>query len=458
VISRHFLDVGGRRVHYRLAGSGPALLMAHQSPRSSAEYMTLMTAWSRHFTCIAPDTPGFGLSDPLPIADPDIDDFGYATIAFLDALGLAQVGGYGFHSGGIILMNALRRHPSRFTALGCGGYAVWTADEMAVFGDRYLPPFVPSDYGEHLTWLWNRVLEQSWFFPWFSCHDGARLPGAHDDPERVDAVVREMLDAGDAYRAGYGAVLRAPRGLPPADAAMPPVLIAAYDGDPLQAHIGRLGQMPAGWHARSVATPAAFEAAMLDHLKAYPAPAPPPLPAAADAGFAHITTAAFDGRIAWRRGTDDAVLQVHAPGSSMASTPGSVTAMDLPGHGLSDPWPGVPPLTRGAWTAVAEAVATALGCTRIAYAPLPKGRAEACFPDLSPDRFGTHLTRAWSIARAQVFFEPWYQADAAHAVPVDAAALTPVRLAVATQTLLQATAARAAMQALYGEGAQDGTA
>ena len=66
---------------------------------------------------------------------------------------------------------------------------------------------------------------------------------------RVDAVVRELLDAGDAYRAGYGAVLRAPRDIPPADAATPPVLITAYDGDPLQAHIDRLGAMPAGWRA-----------------------------------------------------------------------------------------------------------------------------------------------------------------------------------------------------------------
>lgn len=37
-VPRHFIRVGNRRVHYRLAGSGPSLLRAHQSPRSCADY------------------------------------------------------------------------------------------------------------------------------------------------------------------------------------------------------------------------------------------------------------------------------------------------------------------------------------------------------------------------------------------------------------------------------------
>ena len=62
-ITRHILTIPGtgRKVHYRRCGEGPALLMVHQSPRSSAEYSALMQAWGQHFTCIAPDTPGFGL-------------------------------------------------------------------------------------------------------------------------------------------------------------------------------------------------------------------------------------------------------------------------------------------------------------------------------------------------------------------------------------------------------------
>lgn len=434
MITRHYLDVNGRRVHYRTTGTGPPLLMAHQSPRSSAEYVPLMARWAGHFTCIAPDTPGFGQSDPLP-GHPEIDQFGDALGAFVAALGLERVAAYGFHSGGIILMNALKRRPDMFATVAIGGYAIWTPEEMAMFADAYLPPFTPQPYGEHLTWLWNRVLEQSWFFPWFDVRGEARLSGAHDDPVKVHAVVMDMLDAGDAYRAGYGAVLRAARDIPPRDAAMPPALIAACDGDPLQPHIDRLGEMPPGWHAEKVGTPAELEAAALAHLLATPLDACPSLPESDEAGFRHVRTDAFEGLIHWRR--DDAAL--HGPGEAQGP-------IDLPGHGLSDDWPGEPPTDLAAWRAVAAA------CVGEQYFPeVPVGDPARLFPELTPDRFGSYLTTAWSIVRARHMFEPWYEANAAHAKPFDSAALAPDRLAIEHSALLRARAARAYAAALQGE-------
>jgi haloalkane dehalogenase len=67
-----------------------------------------------------------------------------------------------------------------------------------------------------------------------------------------------------------------------------------------------------------------------------------------------------------------------------------------------------------------------------------------------PDRFGAYLTRAWSIVRARHFFAPWYEANAAHAVPFDPAAITPARLAVEHRDLLRATAARDYAKAVQG--------
>ena len=419
MITRNYLQVGGRRVHYRRCGSGPALLMVHQSPRSGKEYEGLMLAWGRHFTCIAPDSPGFGQSDPLPGDHPTIDDFADATVEFIDALGLGRVHAYGFHSGGIILVTALKRHPQRFIRLAVGGYAIWTAEEMAVFGEHYLPSFVPTPYGEHLTWLWNRILEQSWVFPWFDLRDVARLPGAHDDPERVHAVVMEMLDAGDAYRAGYGAVLRAPRDIPPPDAKVPPVVISAYDGDPLQAHIDRLGVMPQGWAAQKVATPQAHHELSLAFLRASDGPPVADLPQSSSAGFVYLATGKFDGLIHWH---DDDV--------------------DPPGHGLSDGWVSEPSESWEDWAAVFDAFEQATG-RRVTLPPLAKGDPELLYPDLSPDRFGSHLSRAWAISRAEALFEPWYDVSAENARVIDPTALAPEAIAVATRNRLRATAAKA---------------
>jgi haloalkane dehalogenase len=435
-LMRHFAEVDGRFVHYRRAGAGPPLLMIHQSPRSSAEYVELMERWSEHFTCIAPDTPGFGQSDPLPGA-PEIDDFADALIGFMDVVGLKRAAAYGFHSGGIILVNAARRHPERFTGLAIGGYAIWTDAERAAFGDAYLPPFRPTAYGEHLTWLWNRILEQSWFFPWFDARAETRLSVAHDDPAKVDAVVMDMLDAGDAYRAGYGAVLRAPRDIPPPGFQGPPVLITAYDGDPLQPHIDRLGELPANWRASKVTTPRQHQDESLAFLEALEPASLPVLRDSALRGFAPVTTDEWEGLIHWRGAGDEAV--VAGPGRSAALLPHA--ALDPPGHGLSDGWEDAP-THWPAWDSVLREVATIRGWSRLRHEPVAAGEPDRLYPDLTPDRFGTHLVRAWSIVRAAHFFDPWYDADVAHARAFDPADLEPERLAAEHLARLRASAAK----------------
>lgn len=454
-INRHFVDIDGRRVHYRRCGEGPPLLMVHQSPRSSAEYEALMREWGGHFTCIAPDTPGFGQSDPLAAPEPAIEEFADALVALIDRLGLAPVAAYGFHSGGIILVTALKRHPKHFRALAIGGYAIWTDAEHARFGDHYLPPFCPSAYGEHLTWLWQRMLEQSWFFPWFDTRAEARLSVAHADVARVDAAVAEMLDAGDAYRAGYGAVLRAPRDIPPPDAVTPPVLITAYAGDPLQDHIDRLGVLPMGWEARKLATPADHHDASLAFLRNHATGTTPPPAEASDAGFIRVVTDRFDGLIHWR-GRRGGPLRLCAPGSSAALIgSGDGAAIDVPGHGLSDNWTGGASTDWPAWQTVLDRVAQALDAPTIVMPPLPKGDPAALFPDLSPDRFGSHLTRAWAIARARVVFDPWYEARADAARDFNPAEATPTALARVHRALIQARSAQhylMALRANQGEG------
>lgn len=427
MITRHFLTIPGtgRKVHYRRCGSGPVLLMVHQSPRSSAEYTRLMREWGAHFTCIAPDTPGFGQSDPLPGA-PEIGDFSDALTAFLDALGVTRCAAYGFHSGGIILVTALRHHPRRFSALAVGGYAVWTPAEMALFGQSYLPPFQPQPYGEHLTWLWNRMLEQSWYFPWFDSRDEARLSVAHADVARVDAAVGEMLDAGDAYRAGYGAVLRAPRDIPARGTVTPPVLITAYAGDPLQAHIDRLGAMPANWAARKLATPAEHEAESLAFLQRTEQVPVPALAEDGNEGFIEHNGALLH----WRGACGARHLRLHGPGEELAEPAPGDLAIDVPGHGLSDPAPDI--------LAAVERARTALGAEEVVWPDLPSGDPALLYPDLTPERFGAHLLRAWGVARAAALFRPWYASDAAHAMPIDPASLDPQAIARRARALLRA--------------------
>lgn len=400
-----------------------------------------MREWSSRFTCIVPDTPGFGQSDPLADSEAPIESFADALVELLDALGIDKVAAYGFHSGGIILVNAVKRHPSRFAALAIGGYAIWTEAERRLFSAAYLPAFRPQPYGEHLTWAWNRILEQTWFFPWFAVEPAARMSVAHDDPVRVHATIRDLLDAGDAYRTGYGAVLSAVRDIPAVGEPTAPVLITAYDGDVLQDHIDRLGNLPPDWSARKVATPAEHHGQSAEHLARHALAGPDQLGEAADEGFVRIVAGGYDGLIHWR-GAPGAPLSIHGPGRASELVKGAALAIDLPGHGLSDPWSGEVPTDPDAWRAVIEAAAQALGASDVAYEATPVGDPEALFPPLEPDRFGAYLTRAWSIVRASHLFAPWYEAKEAAAVAFDPADVAPERLAIEHRALIRSSAAR----------------
>jgi haloalkane dehalogenase len=484
MITRHFIDVPNRdgsvrRVHYRRAGKGPPVLMVHQSPRSSAEYVPLIARWADHFTIIAPDTPGFGDSEPLPHHAPECEDYADAVVALLDALGLERVGAYGFHSGAIILVTAAKRHPGRFSGIACGGYAVWTEDEKADFGAAYTPDFLPQRYGEHLAWLWGRVQEQSWFFPWYRPGVDNRLPFASIDPAAAQPIVMECLAAGNSFSLGYAAVLRAKRDVPPAGSETPPVLISAYDGDPLKAHIDRLGEVPPNWRVAPVSTPAELEAEALAWLQKHPAPEAEPRAPDAREGFVHVTAAGFDGLLHWRGAGD---LFLHAPGSALTAAPDGTLAIDLPGHGLSDPWGDAPTRIDG-WAEVVVAAGEALGAApvrvegagwssllaaevacRLGVAhpgrPVPRGDLAAWrkngLPDLAPDWAGSHLLKAWRMLRAETCFEPWFEASAATAKDFDPAHLAPEDLAVRHLALMRATAARPLLAACLDAAAATG--
>lgn len=486
MITRHFIDVGAegsrRRVHYRRAGSGPAVLLVHQSPRSSLEYEPLMRRWAEHFTLFAPDTPGFGASDPLPVEHPEVADYADAAVAFIDALGLETVGAYGFHSGAITLIIAAKRHPGRFAAIAAVGYAVWTETEKASFADAYTPPFVPQPYGEHLAWLWSRVLEQTWFFPWYRAAPEARLSRPHDHPALAHQIVMEMLEAGDDYRRGYSAVLRADRDIP-ADGTAPPTLITAYDGDPLQPHLARLGTLPPNWQAIALPTPEEVEAACRTHLHRHPAPAPPPIDEAPDRGFVRVARGGFEGLLHYRGRRDAGVVALHAPGASAALIADADTlCLDLPGHGLSDDWPDGAEIMLDQWAgAVAEMLPDApvqlvahgwsalLALAVAAQAPqvksvrvrdghLPPPADAARFvdelTDITPDRFGSYLQRAWQAGRARQFFWPWFDASAANAIPFEPAAVAPEALRAAHLAAMQARGGRRLLGLLIGADRQ----
>lgn len=202
-VSRHFVTIDGRwgprQVHYRRAGAGPAVLLLHQSPQSSREMVDLMRRWALHFTLIAPDTPGYGSSDPLGPAIVPIADFAAATLEFADAIGIRRFGVYGYHTGASVGAWLAAANAERVSALAANGLVQLTDAERSNILGKYLPPLVPSWDGSHLAWLWARVREQTVFFPWHERSAATRMDFDMPEPNRLHASLMEFLRAGDHY-------------------------------------------------------------------------------------------------------------------------------------------------------------------------------------------------------------------------------------------------------------------
>jgi pimeloyl-ACP methyl ester carboxylesterase len=61
----HWTDVAGVRLHHLEHGAGPTLLLLHGASGGGANWYRLLEPLGRHFRVIAPDLPGFGLSDAI---------------------------------------------------------------------------------------------------------------------------------------------------------------------------------------------------------------------------------------------------------------------------------------------------------------------------------------------------------------------------------------------------------
>jgi pimeloyl-ACP methyl ester carboxylesterase len=115
------VSVGGLTVFYREAGpaDAPVVVLLHGFPSSSHMFRNLIPALADRYRVIAPDLPGFGLSDmPSPA------DFPYSFATFTDIVDqlLTQLGAdhyalYVMDYGAPVGLRLALRHPERVSAL-----------------------------------------------------------------------------------------------------------------------------------------------------------------------------------------------------------------------------------------------------------------------------------------------------------------------------------------------------
>ncbi|MFO1425975.1 MAG: alpha/beta hydrolase [Steroidobacteraceae bacterium] len=466
-ITRHFASIpdgrwGARQVHYRHVGKGPVVLCLHQSPLSSRDMVATIERWKQHFTCIAPDTPGYGLSDPLGVRNADMDDFADAVVEFMDAIGVQKAAVYGFHTGAMISIALAQNHPQRVSCAAANGYVVQTEQEREDVVANYLPPLAPSWDGAHLTWLWARLREQTIFYPWYKKTLAERLDFDVPTPEVLQEALLDFMRSGDHYRVGYRAAFTMRSDLALARLQVP-ALVTAAKSDPLAAQLPRIRR-----HADCVSIHPGGDIDQTrelarDFIRQHERSKAPRL----------ALTAPLRGRL-WQqfvdvpggqlrvRRNDDApgrpvVVQHDAAGSSemvhalAAGFVGRrpVIAINLPGHGDSDDTLGRGKVTVASYARAALAALDALGVRDFDFlgtwgggmvglelSLLAPGRLQRLVmadvmyfddrlrrelsanytPDIRPLWHGGHLLEAWHLLRDQGLFWPWYARTRAHVI------------------------------------------
>lgn len=491
---RCFVTAGGtRQVHYRRHGSGPPLVLLHESPQTSAGFVPLMEALGSLFTTIALDTAGFGLSDPLAVERPEIVDYAEATAAAIEALGLGPVPVYGNHTGSLIALELARRVPDLVAVAILDGLPMFL-EEAPDLAAHYAPPFTPAFDGSHLLLAWARHRDGFVYFPWYRRDAEHRL----DLPMPAPAALQQRLLDGLRVGARYGISFQAAFRYRPLEAlpeARAPLALVCRTDD-LQA--SRQSRVPARyasevlprerWLARIV------EVALAHSLQAGAPPEPSATHIPGRITRAYVDTSA--GQLLVRR-TDPSgdggtgrrpVVLVHgSPGGARPLEPllmalgelGPAWAIDLPGYGDSDKRLGrsatVGDFARilgdaldalglsdgdlystgtGAVIAVELAVARpdlvhalALDSVAPTDGAIPSDQHEQQFVSLEPTLDGAHLVRAWNMTVDASRWSPWTERVPAARVDLD---LTPQALQNRTFDLLLTgsaypLAARAAM-------------
>ena len=459
VITRHFATItkgrwGARQVHYRRAGSGPLVILFHQSPLSSRDMLATIERWTSHFTCIAPDSPGFGLSDPLGVKVASMKDFADAAVEFMDALGIKRAAVYGFHTGAMISAALAAAHPERITCAVGNGYVMMSDKEKRDIVRHYLPSFKPSWDGSHLAWLWSRMREQTIFFPWYAKKLANRLYNNVPSPAILHTALLDFIRSGDHYRVGYRAAF-----LMKSDRALQnmrvPMLVTAYASDVLATHLPRIKRAS---RRVTIQRGGSFEETH-DLCRFYiSAHRPPKAPAALSPtalsgkliqDYLHLGS----GQLRLLKNLESKgrpVLVLHdALGSNdsvhdvvkgfIGRRP--VMALELPGHGESDD------LLQSQKSSIedyANVVRRALATMDLGQVDIVglgfgglvglevalrhrssvnvvalvgvvdlEGRRAKEFlamgtPDINPDWFGGYLLNAWHLVRDQGLFSPWY--------------------------------------------------
>ncbi|MDX2223786.1 MAG: alpha/beta hydrolase [Rhodospirillaceae bacterium] len=161
-VRRAYAPAWTGQVHLREAGTRGqgrrALMCFHPSLASSLYYEPLLAEMGQDRFVVAPDIPGYGMSDAPP-AQPTVADYARAMADAADALGLADFDILGAHTGAKIGVELALLRPAQVRHLAMVGAPVYTEADLKRLRERNaVEP--PDPDGAFLVRAWKSQVER----------------------------------------------------------------------------------------------------------------------------------------------------------------------------------------------------------------------------------------------------------------------------------------------------------
>jgi pimeloyl-ACP methyl ester carboxylesterase len=430
------------------------MILLHPSPISSAALLPAMKEFSKRFTCIAVDTPGYGLSDDSVADKADLWGYADALAQVLDAFSLDGAVIYGAATGAQIGVQFARRYPSRTRLLILDSAGHFDDDEVARFEKNYFVDLTPRRDGRHLLEAWDASRHLTVFFPWMASRQSERVCADVAPPHIIQDHVDDMLRAGPNYKDAYWQAMVVEKHSNTTQVTAP-VLLARNEGGMMKHHTDALIAKGLPDNFTVVAcTPADRYQTIRDAAAAFAASCPvPTVPGQTSPRpvMQNMMVEVPGGQLRARvclQGQGRPLVAIHDPaGSSLLVEPilnpylgrRPVIACDNPGNGESDDILGA--YTSETYATVLTAALDGLGCEeadligRYSGGPVAmemwfqapqrirhlvqagvsfyEGEEQSRLienytPSIAPRWDGRHLMTAWSIMRDQSLYWPWF--------------------------------------------------
>jgi pimeloyl-ACP methyl ester carboxylesterase len=165
----------------------------------------LMDLLCSHFTVVAPDTPGYGYSDPLPARPQQIADYLPCLHALITSFTSEPVFMYGTATGAQLAIGYSLQYAHKIRYLFLDNCAHFEEEERESLLKNYFPDFTPAADGSHLQKLWQHLCDSCLYFPWYQQDEEHRIATELPPAAVLQSMMNDYLHAGVHYADGYKA-------------------------------------------------------------------------------------------------------------------------------------------------------------------------------------------------------------------------------------------------------------